>query len=86
MNPLETYLKELTEIRSSGAGVKETSYYGPLAVLLNKIGRNGHRGAGHPVLGTLPTIPGDQLPGFRPNGVGLRRPTGEARNQPPSPK
>jgi hypothetical protein len=38
-SPLETYLKELTEIRTSGAGVKETSYYGPLAVLLNEIGR-----------------------------------------------
>ncbi len=39
MNPLETYLKELTEIRASGAGVKETSYYGPLATLLNEIGK-----------------------------------------------
>ena len=38
-SPLETYLKELSEIRSAGAGVKETSYYGPLAVLLNEIGR-----------------------------------------------
>jgi hypothetical protein len=36
MNPLETYLKELSEIRSSGAAVKETSYYGPLANLLNE--------------------------------------------------
>jgi hypothetical protein len=39
MNPLETYLKELNEIRSSGAAVKETSYYGPLATLLNEIGK-----------------------------------------------
>jgi len=39
MNPLETYLKELSEIRSSGAAVKETSYYGPLANLLNEIGK-----------------------------------------------
>jgi hypothetical protein len=38
-NPLETYLKELSEIRSSGAAVKETSYYGPLATLLNEIGK-----------------------------------------------
>jgi hypothetical protein len=38
-NPLETYLKELTEIRASGAGVKETSYYGPLSNLLNEIGK-----------------------------------------------
>ncbi len=29
MNPLEIYLKELYEIRSSGAAVKETSYYPP---------------------------------------------------------
>lgn len=37
MNPLETYLKELSQIRSSGAAVKETSYYGPLASLFNEI-------------------------------------------------
>ncbi len=37
MNPLETYLKELSEIRSSGAAVKETSDYGFLANLLNGI-------------------------------------------------
>jgi hypothetical protein len=37
--PLETYLRELSEIRSSGAAVKETSLYGPLATLLNEIGR-----------------------------------------------
>jgi hypothetical protein len=37
MNPLETYLKELSEIHSCGAAVKETSYYGPLANLLNEI-------------------------------------------------
>ena len=39
MNPLETYLKELSEIRASGAAVKETAYYGPLANLLNEIGK-----------------------------------------------
>lgn len=39
MNPLETYLKELTEIRAAGAGVKETTFYGPLANLLNEIGK-----------------------------------------------
>jgi hypothetical protein len=39
MNLLETYLKELAQIRSSGAAVKETSYYGPLASLFNDIGR-----------------------------------------------
>jgi hypothetical protein len=39
MNPLETYIRELHDIRSSGAAVKETSYYGPLATLLNGIGK-----------------------------------------------
>ena len=38
MNPLETYLSDLAEIRSSGATVKETSGYGPLANLFNAIG------------------------------------------------
>jgi len=40
MNPLETYLKELSQIRSSGAAVKETSYYEPLASLFNEIGKS----------------------------------------------
>ena len=39
MNPLETYLRELRDIRSSGAAVPETSYYTPLANLLNDIGK-----------------------------------------------
>ena len=34
MTPLENYLRELTAIRNSGGGVKETSYYTPLANLL----------------------------------------------------
>jgi len=38
VNPVETYLQEVLEIRRSGAGVKETSYYGPLRTLLNEIG------------------------------------------------
>ncbi len=29
-DPVETYLTELRDIRRSGAGVKETSYYGAL--------------------------------------------------------
>jgi len=40
MNPVEQYIKDLYEIRSSGAAVKETSYYGPLANLLNEIGKS----------------------------------------------
>ena len=39
MHPLETYLQELRAIRSSGAAVKETSYYPTLANLLNEIGK-----------------------------------------------
>ena len=37
MNPVETYLKELRDIRASG-GVPETSGYGALANLLNEVG------------------------------------------------
>jgi len=39
MHPLETYLQELRDIRSSGAAVKETSYYPALANLFNEIGK-----------------------------------------------
>lgn len=38
MHPLERYLTELRDIRLSGGGVKETSYYGPLATLLTEAG------------------------------------------------
>jgi len=39
VNPVENYLREMREIRSTGAAVKETSYYPPLANLLNEIGK-----------------------------------------------
>ena len=39
MSPLETYLNDLLAIRASGAAVKETSGYGPLANLCNAIGQ-----------------------------------------------
>ena len=39
MHPLETYIRELRDIRASGAAVAETSYYGPLATLLNEVGK-----------------------------------------------
>src|SRR5574340_1747816 len=59
MTPLETYLRELRDIRSSGAAVKETSYYPALSNLLNEVGRKlkprvrciiniANRGAGIP--------------------------------------
>ena len=59
MNPLETYLKELRDIRSTGANVAETSFYPALSTLLNEIGKTlkpkvrcviniANRGAGLP--------------------------------------
>jgi hypothetical protein len=39
MHPLESYLRDLHDIRSTGAAVKETSYYPPLANLLNAVGQ-----------------------------------------------
>jgi hypothetical protein len=39
MTPLETYLRELRDIRSTGAGVEEESYYHPLAALLDEVGK-----------------------------------------------
>lgn len=39
MNPLEKYLHELRDIRSTGSAVKETSYYPALVGLLNEIGK-----------------------------------------------
>ena len=38
MTPLETYLKDMSEIRSTGANVAETSFYPALSRLLNDIG------------------------------------------------
>ena len=40
MTPLEIYIQDLREIRSTGAGVKETSYYPALSNLLNEVGRH----------------------------------------------
>ena len=37
MKLVETYLRELSDIRRSGTAVPETSYYGTLATLLNEI-------------------------------------------------
>jgi len=59
MTPLETYLRELRDIRSTGAGAEEESYYHPLATLLNEVGKKlkpkvkcvlqlANRGAGKP--------------------------------------
>ena len=59
MNPLETYLTDLRDIRSTGAAVAETSFYPALSNLLNEIGKTlkpkvrcvmniANRGAGLP--------------------------------------
>ena len=39
-NPIEEYLKELHQIRSTGAAVAETSYYPALRDLLNAVGKS----------------------------------------------
>ena len=38
-NPLEAYLKDVRDIRGSGAAVAETSFYPALSNLLNEIGK-----------------------------------------------
>ena len=37
--PVEAYFSQLRDIRGSGAGVAEISYYGPLAALLDEVGK-----------------------------------------------
>jgi hypothetical protein len=39
MNPLESYLTELRDIRRTGAAVAETSFYPALSSLFNEIGK-----------------------------------------------
>ena len=39
MNPLETYIRELYDIRSTGAAVSETAYYPALSNLLIDVGK-----------------------------------------------
>jgi hypothetical protein len=39
MNPLETYIRELRDIRATGTAIPETSYCAPLANLFNEIGK-----------------------------------------------
>ncbi len=40
MNPVETYLTELRDIRAYNAHVEETTFYGTLETLLNEIGKS----------------------------------------------
>ena len=75
MNPVETYLRDLRDIRSTGAAVPETSYYGCLERLLNEVGKTlrpkvrcvinrANRGAGIPDGGMFTP---DQLKKSDPN-------------------
>ena len=86
MNPLETYLRELRDIHSTGAAVPETSYYGRLEGLLNDVGKMlkpkvrcvinlANRGAGIPDGGLFTP---DQL-------VGAKRSEDRIRKDDPDP-
>ncbi|MBN1918781.1 MAG: N-6 DNA methylase [Verrucomicrobia bacterium] len=66
MHPVETYLSHLAQLRSTGGGVGERSYYGPLQNLLDDIGGKlkpkvrcvpelMDTGAGHPDFGLYTT-------------------------------
>jgi len=81
MNPVETYLEQLREIRAAHAAVKETGYYPALAHLLDEVGKTlkprvrcilqlQNRGAGNPDGGLFTA---DQLPkgSAEPAGSGL---------------
>ena len=79
---LERYLTEVRNIHLSGAAVPETSYYGPLATLLNEIGKTlkpkvhciinpANQGVGIPDGGLysatqIPRATGQALPGCLP--------------------
>ena len=83
MDIVATYLRELRDIHASGSAVRETSYYGPLASLLNSIGKSlkprvrcvvnlQNRGAGIPDGGLfnadqLQRGEGEMLPGQLPS-------------------
>jgi hypothetical protein len=82
-NPLDTYLKELRDIRGTGAAVPETSFYPALANLLNEIGKTlkpkvhcviniANRGAGLPDGGLFTA---DQIKKNDPNPMQGQPPT-----------
>jgi hypothetical protein len=88
MSAFETYIRDLQEIRATGAAVKETSYYGALEKLLNELGNakelkpkvrcvmqlKNIGGAGMPVLPRRMILPGFWLPMPRMQRHGLRKP------------
>src|SRR5207253_5390390 len=74
MNPVEKYFQALKDIRATGAGVPETSYYGALENLLNDIGSTlkpkvrcvisiANRGAGSPDGGLFTASQFRKIPG-----------------------
>jgi Type ISP C-terminal specificity domain/N-6 DNA Methylase len=77
MNPLEAYLTSLRDIRSSGAAVDETSYYGALEALFNEVGKSlkpkvrgipqlKNRGVGSPDIGFYTEDQYKNKPGQKP--------------------
>ncbi|MGH8247615.1 MAG: DNA methyltransferase, partial [Gammaproteobacteria bacterium] len=40
MHPLESYLRELREIRATGAAQREVSYYPALSALVSELGKS----------------------------------------------
>jgi hypothetical protein len=86
-DPLEDYLSELRDIRRSGSAVPETSYYPPLAALLDAVGAtlkpevrcivNPSHGAGIPDVGFFTpdqfqkASAEEPLPGTKPSRGGV---------------
>jgi hypothetical protein len=82
-NPLETYLGKVSDIRRTGSAVPETSYYGPLAALLDAVGAtlkpkvrcivNPSHGSGIPDIGLFTpdqfqkASAAEPLPGTKPS-------------------
>lgn len=83
MSPIVEYLQSVNVIHATGAGTNETSYYGPLEVLLNRIGAGlkpsvravfqlADSGAGHPDFGLFTA---DQFVGKGGDFKGVQHPS-----------
>jgi len=77
MYPVEKYLTDIREIRSTGGASPETSYYGALETLLNEIGKQlkprvrcvttvADQGAGHPDGGLYTAVQFQRTKGTEP--------------------
>ena len=64
MNLLETYLQDLYDIHSSGAAVKETSYYGMLHAALLALSKTMKSLNTHSVCGQTNGPPVPFVPGY----------------------